>query len=57
LASPRDSSSAAGWKPGLRFDDFLPGMVLDMRRSKNNKPGTFDVVEYPFVHAGAGSRA
>jgi hypothetical protein len=57
LASPRDSSSAAGWKPGLRFDDFLPGMVLDMRRSKNNKPGTFDVVEYPFVHAGAASRA
>jgi hypothetical protein len=46
LASPRDSSSAAGWNRGLRFDDFLPGMVLDMGRSKNSKPSTFDVVEY-----------
>jgi hypothetical protein len=34
LASHRDSSSAAGWNPGLRFEDFLPGMVRDMRRSK-----------------------
>jgi hypothetical protein len=31
LASPRDGSSAAGWNPGLRFDDFLPGMVLEIR--------------------------
>ena len=35
------------WIPGLRFEDFLSGMVLDMRRSKNSKPGTFDVIEYP----------
>jgi hypothetical protein len=39
LASPRDSSSAAGWNPRLRFDDVLPGMALDMRRSKNSKLG------------------
>jgi hypothetical protein len=40
------------WRPGLRYEDFLPGMVLDMRRSKNSKPGTFSVIEYPlFVRA------
>lgn len=35
------------WRPGLRYEDFLPGMVLDMKRSKNSRPGTFDVAEYP----------
>jgi hypothetical protein len=35
------------WRPSLRYEDFLPRMVLDMRRSKNRKPSTFDVTEYP----------
>jgi hypothetical protein len=35
------------WKPGLLYEHFLPSMVLDMQRSKNRKPGTFDVAEYP----------
>jgi hypothetical protein len=35
------------WRPGLCYEDFLPGMVLDMRRSKNSKGGIFDLAEYP----------
>jgi hypothetical protein len=40
------------WRPGLRYEDFLPNMVLDMSRSKNSKRGIFDLAEYPlFVRA------
>jgi hypothetical protein len=45
-----DGSIAQGnevWRPGLRYEDFLPEMILDMRRSKNSKPGIFDLKEYP----------
>ena len=35
------------WRPGLRYEDFLPDMVLDMRRSRNSKRGIFDLAEYP----------
>ncbi len=35
------------WRPGLQYEDFLPDMVLDLRRSKNSKQGIFDLSEYP----------
>jgi hypothetical protein len=35
------------WRPGLRYEDFLPDMVLDMRRSKTSKQGIFDIRLYP----------
>lgn len=35
------------WHPGLCYEDFLPGLTLDMRRSKNGRGGVFDVDEYP----------
>lgn len=34
------------WRPGLRYEDFLPHRILDMRRSKNNRGGTFEIDEY-----------
>lgn len=37
------------WRPGLRYEDFLPDMVLDMRRSKTSKQGVFDIREYPLL--------
>lgn len=35
------------WHGGLRYEDFLPDMELDMRRSKNGRGGVFAVEEYP----------
>jgi hypothetical protein len=37
------------WRPGLRYEDFLPGMILDMSRSKTSVPAIFDVREYPLL--------
>jgi len=37
------------WRPGLRYEDFLPVMVLDMTRSKTSRPGVFDLREYPLL--------
>lgn len=34
------------WRPGLCYSDFLPGRILDMRRSKNGRGGTFEIDEY-----------
>lgn len=34
------------WRGGLRYEDFLPGRVLDMARSKNGRGGTFEIDEY-----------
>jgi hypothetical protein len=34
-------------RPGLRYEDFLPNMILDMSRSKNGRSGVFDVTAYP----------
>jgi hypothetical protein len=40
------------WKPGLVYEDFIPGMVLDLSRNKTGVKATFDVTEYPlFMHA------
>jgi hypothetical protein len=37
------------WRPGLRYEDFLPDLVLDLRRSKTSKQGIFDLRAYPLV--------
>jgi hypothetical protein len=37
------------WRPGLRYEDFLPELILDMRRSKNSRQGIFDIREYPLL--------
>jgi hypothetical protein len=34
------------WRPGLCYEDFLTDRILDMRRSKNNRGGTFEIDEY-----------
>lgn len=40
------------WRPGLRYEDFLPGLVLDMSRHKTGVRAVFDVSAYPlFMHA------
>src|SRR5207249_10901462 len=42
-AMPMGAIARAGrvWRPGLCFEHFVPNMILDMRRSKNSKPGVF----------------
>lgn len=35
------------WLGVLRYEDFLPGMTLDMTRSKNGNGAIFDLNEYP----------
>jgi len=35
------------WRPGLRYEDFMPSMVLDMTRSKTSVAAIYDLNEYP----------
>lgn len=35
------------WDGGLRYQHFLPDMILDTRRHKTGRPGVYDVREYP----------
>jgi hypothetical protein len=37
------------WRPGLRYEDFLHSMILDMSRSKTSVPAVFDLREYPLL--------
>jgi hypothetical protein len=41
------AQGAQVWQPGLRYEDFLPDLVLDLSRSKTSKRGIFDMSEYP----------
>lgn len=43
------------WHPGLRYEDFLPDLQLDMKRSKNGRGGVFDVEEYPLFMRALGA--
>lgn len=55
IERPHDLPSAAIargrniWRPGLRYEDFLPDMVLDMGRSKTSIRAAFDLSSYPLV--------
>jgi len=37
------------WRPGLRYEDFLPDMVLDIGRSKTGVRAAFDLSSYPLI--------
>lgn len=35
------------WDGGLRYEHFMPDMILDTRRHKTGRPGVYDLREYP----------
>ncbi|RAI42813.1 integrase [Rhodoplanes roseus] len=39
------------WRPGLCWEDFSPGMVLDIARHKTGVAAAFDLSAYPLVMA------
>lgn len=56
IIGPDDiTRSGRRWKPGLRYEDFLPNMIWDMARNKTGVGAAFDVAEYPLFGLALGA--